>query len=218
MRLPAFVKPERQGSALNHALEGFSYVWAHRRMKTLLILFAIVGVFGWSYSVLMPAFATDVLKTGPGGYGALLSANGVGALLGALTVASIGHKVSRRFLIFCGLWIFSATLLLLAFTQNFYLALILLGIGGWGMILFFSTTNTSLQTNASDEMRGRVMGIWALIFGGMMPIGGLEAGSFSHYFGVRWTVAIGALVCAAAALVTWLIVRSRTTESSEPRH
>lgn len=209
MRLPKFVKPQRSGSAMAHVLEGFSYVWGHRRMKTLLILFSIVGIFGWSYSVLMPAFAADVLKTGPGGYGALLSANGVGALFGALTVASVGHRVNRRFLVFGGLWIFSAMLLLLAFVQNFYLALALLAVAGWGMLLFFSTVNTLLQTDASDEMRGRVMGIWALVFGGMMPIGGLEAGTLSHYFGLRWTVAVGAIVCALAAFVTWLMVQPR---------
>jgi MFS family permease len=212
MRLPEFVKPQRTSSAREHVLEGFSYVWGHRRMKTLLILFGVVGIFGWSYSVLMPAFATDVLRIGAGGYGALLSANGVGALLGALTVASVGHRVSRRFLVFGGLWIFSGMLLLLAFVNNFYLALLLLAIGGWGMLLFFSTTNTLLQTYASDEMRGRVMGIWALVFGGMAPIGGLEAGSLSHYLGVRWTVAIGALVCALAALVTWVVVQGRKKE------
>jgi MFS family permease len=212
MRLPKFVKPERPVSAAAHVMEGFSYVWNHRRMKTLLILFSIVGIFGWSYSVLMPAYATDVLKTGAGGYGALLSANGIGALFGALTVASVGHRVSRRFLVFGGLWIFSGALLLLAFVSNLYLALALLAVGGWGMLLFFSTTNTLLQTSASDEMRGRVMGIWALIFGGMMPVGGLEAGSLSHYYGVRFTVATGAVVCALAALGTWWVVRARRPE------
>jgi MFS family permease len=215
MRLPKFVKPQRPQSAMAHVMEGFLYVWSNRRMKTLLILFAIVGVFGWSYSVLLPAFARDVLKTGAGGYGALLSANGIGALLGALTVASLGQQANRRVLVFGGLWIFSAMLFLLALTDNFYVALVLLGIGGWGMLLFFSTTNTLLQMSASDEMRGRVMGIWALVFGGMMPIGGLEAGSLSHWLGVRWTVAIGAVVCALAALVVWAIVRSRRTEENE---
>lgn len=212
MRLPKFVKQERSGSAWAHVLEGLSYVWANRRMKTLLILFSIVGVFGWSYSVLMPAFATDVLKTGAGGYGALLSANGIGALFGALTVATIGPKVNRRMLVFGGLWTFSAMLLLLAFVHNYYLALALLAIGGWGMLLFFATTNTVLQTSASDEMRGRVMGIWALVFGGMMPVGGLEAGSLSHYLGVRWTIGIGAAMCATAALVTWVVVQTRKAE------
>ena len=212
MRLPKFVKPERTGSTLAHALEGLAYVWSHRRMKTLLILFGIVGVFGWSYSVLMPAFATDVLKIGAGGYGALLSANGVGALAGAVTVATIGPQVNRRTLVFGGVLIFSAMLLLLAFVHSYYLALVLLAVGGWGMLLFFVTTNTVLQTSASDEMRGRVMGIWALVFGGMMPVGGLEAGSLSHYLGVRWTIGIGAVVCAMAALVTWAVVQSRKAE------
>lgn len=213
MRLPKFVKPERPGSGWAHILEGFAYVWGHRRMKTLLILFSVVGVFGWSYSVLLPAFATDVLKRGAAGYGALLSANGIGALVGALTVASIGQRVNRRFLVFGGLWIFSAMLLLLAFVHNFYFALALLGVSGWGMMLFFSTINTMLQMDASDEMRGRVMGIWALIFGGMMPVGGLEAGTLSHLLGVSATIAIGALVCALAALVTWIVVRQRRPES-----
>jgi MFS family permease len=218
MRLPKFVKAQRTNSPTEHVLEGFSYVWKDRRMKTLLILFAIVGIFGWSYSVLMPAFATDELRVGAGGYGALLSANGIGALLGALTVASVGHRVSRRFLVFGGLLIFSVMLLLLAFVHNYFLALALLAVGGWGMLLFFSTTNTLLQLSASDEMRGRVMGIWALVFGGMMPIGGLEAGLLSNHFGVRWTVATGAIVCALAALVTWLIVRMRGSEEGRRKN
>ena len=218
MQLPEFVRREHPGSAWAHMGEGFAYVRNHRQLKTLLILFAIVGIFGWSYSVLMPAFATDVLHAGTGGYGMLLSANGVGALLGALTVASVGHRASRQVLVFGGLWLFSAMLLLLAFVQNFYGALLLLAIGGWGMLLFFSTVNTMLQTSTSDEMRGRVMGIWALVFGGMLPIGGLEAGTLSHYLGVRWTVAIGALVCAIAALVTWLVIRAREPEQNEHSH
>src|SRR6266567_3413156 len=217
MRLPKFVPQHHAGSAWAHALEGFSYVWSHWRMRTILILFAIVGIFGWSYSVMMPAFATDVLKVGERQYGTLLSANGLGALLGALTVASLGHRINRRFLVLGGLWIFSAMLLLLAAVKSYYLALVCLAIGGWGMLLFFSTTNTLLQTTASDQMRGRVMGIWTLVFGGMTPLGGLEAGALSHFLGVRWTMAIGALVCALAALVVWFIIRRMTaTEQSPP--
>lgn len=214
MRLPEHVQPARTSSAWAHALEGFSYVWQHRRLRTMLILFAIVGVFGWSYSVLMPAFARDALGVGETHYGLLLSANGIGALLGALTVAAIGPQADRRLLVFGGLGLFSAMLLLLALVHSYYLALLCLAVGGWGMLLFFSTLNTLLQTASADEMRGRVMGIWALVFGGMTPIGGLEAGTLSHYAGVRWAMAIGALVCAVAALVVWLIVRQRRPAQS----
>ena len=213
MRLPRFVAPKRPASAWAHAAEGFSYVWHQRRMRILLILFAVVGVFGWSYSVLMPAFARDVLHVGQGPYGVLLSANGIGALLGALTVATLGAQVNRRVLVLGGLWFFSAMLLLLAWVQNYYAALLFLALAGWGMLLFFSTTNTLLQTGASDEMRGRVMGIWTLVFGGTTPLGGLEAGMVSHYLGVRWAVTLGAAVCAIAAFVVWLVVRQRPQET-----
>jgi predicted MFS family arabinose efflux permease len=98
-------------------------------------------------------------------------------------------------------------LLLLALARNYYLALLFLAIAGWGMLLYFSTTNTVIQLSVADGMRGRVMGIWALVFGGMMPVGGMEAGVLSHWLGVPWAVAIGAVVCGAAALVTWLFAR-----------
>jgi MFS family permease len=212
MRLPQHVQPARTGSALAHALEGLSYVWQSRRMRNILLLFAIVGIFGWSYSVLMPAFARDELRVGEGQYGLLWSANGVGALLGALTVASIGKRVARRALVFGGLGVFSAMLMCLALTRSFTLALVFLGIGGWGMLLFFSTTNTLLQTSASDSMRGRVMGIWALVFGGMTPIGGLEAGILSHVAGLRPTLMVGAAICALAALTVWSLSRQREAD------
>ncbi len=207
MRLPAVIRPVEPASTWQHALEGFAYVIRHRRVRTLLLLFSVVGVFGWSYSVLLPAFATDLLHVGSREYGGLLSANGVGALCGALAVAAFGNRVHRRLLIFGGLGLFSLMLLLLSLTRDYYLALFFLAVAGWGMLLYFSTTNTSIQISVDDGMRGRVMGIWALVFGGMMPVGGLEAGLLSHWLGVPWAVAIGAMVCGTAALVTWLYVR-----------
>jgi predicted MFS family arabinose efflux permease len=207
MRLPKFVPPVQQQSTGRHVLEGFVYVAGHRRVRILLLLFGVVGVFGWSYSVLLPAYATDILKVDEGGYAALLSANGLGALAGALTVAAYGSRWRPRFMILGGLWLFSAMLALLAVVRWYPAVLVCMTVGGWGMLLYFATTNTLIQTSVSDEMRGRVMGIWALVFGGMMPIGGLESGLLSHTVGVPRTIAAGALICAAAGVVTWLSVR-----------
>ncbi len=168
-------------SAIGQALEGFRYVWGHRRVLTILSLFAVVGIFGWSYSVLMPAFAHDVLHLGANGYGLLMAGSGVGALAAALTVASAGHILPTRIMALGGIGIFSAALALFAFTRNLYLGTVLLAIVGFGIVLYFSTSNTVLQSIVPDEMRGRVMGIWTLIFGGMIPLGSLQAGLMADF-------------------------------------
>jgi MFS family permease len=216
MRLPQIVPPKKTHSTGRHVLEGFRYVTAHRRVRTLLLLFGVVGVFGWSYSVLLPAYATDILHVGESGYGILLSANGFGALLGSLTVATWGSRVRPRLMILGGLWLFSVMLVLLAIVRWYPLVLACLAVGGWGMLLYFSTTNTLIQSSVSNAMRGRVMGIWALVFGGMMPLGGLESGFLSHAVGVPWTIAVGALICAGAGLLTWWAVRKNPTTTREP--
>jgi MFS family permease len=207
MRLPKFIPPTKPHSTGRHVMEGFRYLAGHRRVRILLLLFCVVGIFGWSYSVLLPAYATDILHVGESGYGVLLSANGLGALLGALTVATWGSRVRPRLMILGGLWLFSAMLVLLAVVRWYPLVLGCMVVSGWGMLLNFSTTNTVIQTSVSDAMRGRVMGIWALVFGGMMPVGGIESGFLSHAVGVPWTIAVGALICAGAGLVTWWAVR-----------
>lgn len=212
MRLPAHVPLAAEAAARASALSGLSYVWEHPRVRTILGLLGIVGIFGWSYAVIMPAVARDVFGLGADGYGVLMSASGIGALIGALTVATAGHAFPQRTVALGGVWIFSAALLAFACTRNFYLALVLLAMGGFGMLLFFSTSNTVLQTIVPDEMRGRVMGVWGLIFGAMIPLGSLEAGSLAHWIGAPFTLGLGAVICAIAALVTLLAIRRREAE------
>ncbi len=216
MRLPKFTPPARPHSAGRHVLEGFAYVAGNRRVRILFLLLAAVGIFGWSYSVLLPAYATDVLHVGERGYGALLSANGFGALLGALTVATYGNRVRPRLMVLGGLWVFCAMLMALAVVRWLPLVLLCLVVGGWGMLLYFATTNTIIQTSVPDPMRGRVMGIWAPVFGGSIPLGGLESGLLSHAVGVPWTIASGALISAGAGLVTWWVVRRNPPAPLEP--
>jgi MFS family permease len=212
MRLPKHTPIQIESSAIGQALEGFRYVGNHRRVLTILSLFAVVGIFGWSYSVLMPAFARDVLHLGENGYGLLMAGSGVGALAAALTVASAGHVLPTRVMALGGIMIFSVSLALFAFTRNLYLGTLLLAIVGFGIVLYFSTSNTVLQSIVPDEMRGRVMGIWTLIFGGMIPLGSLQAGLMADFLGTPATIAIGALICAVAALVTLNVIRRREAQ------
>jgi MFS family permease len=212
MRVPA--TPPNTDAQNAHPLSGIKYAVTNRRVRTILSLFGVVGVFGWSYAVLMPAFARDVLGLGPNGYGVIMSASGIGALVGALAVATYGHAVSPRKMALGGVWIFSAAVAALAFAHNFWLSLVLLFVSGFGMLLFFSTSNTVLQTIVPDNMRGRVMGVWSLIFGAMIPLGSLQAGAVAHWLGTLYALALGAVICAVAALWTLLVIRRRDVESA----
>ncbi|HEY4256659.1 MAG: MFS transporter [Candidatus Udaeobacter sp.] len=209
MRLPRFEAKVHVASAGEHAWNGIVYALKHPRVRTILVLFLAVGVFGWSYAVLMPAFARDVLGRGANGYGVLMSASGLGALVAALMVATYGHLFTPRRLALGGVWLFSAALLAVSFTKEFVPALVLLFVGGFGMLLFFATSNTVLQTIVPDEMRGRVMGVWSLVFGAMIPLGSLEAGTVAHLLGTSFALAFGAIICAVSALVTLLVIRRR---------
>src|SRR5438094_1349973 len=209
MRLPRFERKIEIASAREHAWEGIVYSMRHQRVRTILLLFLAVGVFGWSYAVLMPAFARDVLGRGANGYGILMSASGTGAFVGALLVATFGHIFTPRKIALTGVWLFSAAMRELSFTTSFPLALVFLFAAGFGMLLFFSTSNTVLQTIVPDEMRGRVMGVWSLVFGAMIPLGSLEAGAVAHFLGTPFALGFGAVVCAVSALVTLFVIRRR---------
>jgi predicted MFS family arabinose efflux permease len=212
MRLPRFERKIEIVSAGEHAWEGVLYSIKHPRVRTILLLFLGVGVFGWSYAVLMPAFARDVLGRGANGYGILMSASGTGAFVGALLVATFGHLFTPRKIALGGVWLFSIAILAVSFTKSFPLALVFLFAAGFGMLLFFSTSNTVLQTIVPDEMRGRVMGLWSLVFGAMIPLGSLEAGAVAHWAGTPFALAFGAIICAASALVTLFAIRRRDAQ------
>jgi predicted MFS family arabinose efflux permease len=212
MRLPRFERPAHAVSAGEHAWNGIVYSIKHQRVRTILLLFLAVGVFGWSYTVLMPAFARDMLNRGANGYGILMSASGIGAFIGALVVATYGHLFTPRRLALGGVWLFSAALLALSLSRNFYVALAFLFVAGFGMLLFFSTSNTVLQTIVPDEMRGRVMGVWSLVFGAMIPLGSLEVGAVAHWLGTPFALGFGAIICAASALVTLSVIHRREAQ------
>ncbi|HUE41740.1 MAG TPA: MFS transporter [Chthoniobacterales bacterium] len=212
MRLPPSKRKIDIMSPAEHAWKGIVYSFQHPRVRTILLLFLAVGIFGWSYMVVMPAFARDVLGRGADGFGILMSASGMGALIGALVVATFGHRITPRKLALGGIWLFSAALLAFSFARNFYVALGFLFIAGFGMLLFFSTTNTVLQMIVSDDMRGRVMGVWSLIFGAMIPLGSLEAGAMANWFGTPVTLAIGAIICAVSGLVALFVIHRREAQ------
>jgi MFS family permease len=214
MKLAPIETPTSEESLFAGSANGFRYVWNTPRLRRIFFLFSVAGIFGWSYSVLMPAIAKDVLKSGAASYGLLLASNGFGALCGAITVAAVSHRYPSRTLALGGIWFFSATIIGFAFTHHLWLAMIFLAGAGFGMLLFFASTNSAVQTSVRDDMRGRVMGIWALAFGGTVPLGALVAGTAGHFLGPTPTISIGAVICALAALAIFTRTRPSTSEQS----
>ena len=154
MRLPIFERKIEIVSAGEHAWEGILYATKHPRVRTILLLFLAVGVFGWSYAVLMPAFARDVLGRGANGYGILMSASGVGALIGALLVATFGHLFTPRKIALGGVWLFSIAMLARFVHQKFSArACISLRRRIWNAAVFFN-----FQHCAANHCAGRNAG------------------------------------------------------------
>jgi MFS family permease len=187
------------GPAVARLIEGFQFARNTAPIRALLLLLGLVSLVAMPYSVLMPLFADRVLRGGARGLGILMGATGVGALLGALTLATrSGVRGLGRWVAFsCGG--FGISLVLFSLSRNFWLSAMLLLPVGFCMMLQMSSSNTLIQAMVPDELRGRVMALYTMMFMGMAPFGSLCAGALAHGLGAPLTVSIGAVACIGAA-------------------
>lgn len=196
--------PRRSGkSQWQELLDGFRAVHANRRVRIILLLLFVMGTFGWASQTLMPAIAQDLLHFSELQYGVLMSLFGVGAIVGALVVASRTRSNTSRLQIFGGLWTLCAGALVVSISRSFVPLGAGLAIAGFGSVLFLSTSNTLIQTSVDDEVRGRVMGIWAVGFGGSLPLGAFLSGWVAQFISPFATIGIFAGVLAVASFVIW---------------
>ncbi len=210
MRLPPFDPRPAAGSWLG-LREVIAFLRSDRRVETLVVLTAILSVFGFPFLVMMPVFARDVLHVRAAGYGALTAAVGGGAMLGALVIALNSRRIVRRGrLMAFGGTAFGLLVLSFAWSRSFVLSLVLLALAGCAMIVNNALTNTMLQTSVPDHLRGRVMGFYSFVFVGLAPLGAFQAGAFAERFGAPSTVGVGGLVCAVAvAIAAWRVPELR---------
>lgn len=208
MRIPKREERKRHGSSTAHIIEGFQFVRKNRPIRDILLLLGVISLVAMPYAVLMPIFADRILHGGARGLGILMGATGVGALLGALTVAA---KSGLRGLgKFVGMAAVGFAVSLIAFSQsrNFWLSVLLLIPVGYGMMLETTSSNTLIQAMVPDELRGRVLAVYTMMFMGMAPLGSLFAGIIAHHFGAPLTLTIGGV----AAVVGGSIFLTRLAE------
>jgi MFS family permease len=217
IRLPAPTVQQHKGSAWKHLTSGVKYILSDRRLSGLFALVAIVGVLGFSYVALLPAFVRDILGKSEKEYASVLTFVGFGSVAGALFVATVAEKAkSKKRILTVGIVILSVSLFTISLTKEYSIALIPLPFIGMGMIMFLSTANTLVQTNVSDEYRGRVMGMWTLVFGGSMPVGAVLSGTVAEYLGVPLTIQICSCLCIIAAISAAILSRRKNAQRGSP--
>jgi MFS family permease len=201
MKLPQARREVRVEPLTAQIAAGIKYVLENPSVRTVTMLVAVSSLFGFSYSVLLPAFAVDVLRVGETGLGGLNAATGFGALIGSLIVASAGKFRRKGLLLTAGSLVFPATLLFFAFSHSFWISAALLSVVGLAFVTQNATCNTLIQSIVPDSLRGRVMAVYMLMFFGTAPFGALQAGAVAQALGPAIGVVVGAGITLAFALV-----------------
>jgi len=201
MSLPRLAPQSVSASPWANIVEGFRYVATTAPIRALLLLIGLISFAGMPYTVLMPLFADEIFHRGARGLGILMGASGAGALIGSVMLAM---RSSVRGL---GRWVaiaamcFGASALAFAFSRSFILAAIFLVPLGMSMMVQMASSNTLIQSMVRDELRGRVMAVYTMMFVGFGPIGALVAGSLAEHIGAPLTVAAGAVLTILGAIV-----------------
>jgi len=176
MRLVTLEKKREAGSPFQSLLQGFRFAMGDLPIRSTLLLLSMLSLLGLQYSVFLPIFASEVLHRGAKGFGLLMSAAGVGAVLGALHFAArTSYKGLAR-------WIAATSTTcavgLVIFSQSrfFWLSMAVLLVVGFCATVQMAATNTTLQNRVPDHLRGRIMAVYATMFMGVQPIGSLLAG------------------------------------------
>jgi MFS family permease len=189
------------GSRTQAVVEGFRYALATKPVLGLLLLLGLVNLMGTPYTVLMPIFVDKVLHSGPGALGVLMACSGAGALIGAMTLAG------RRGVRGLGSWVmiacagFGTSLIFFSLSRSLLLSSVLLLPTGFSLMVNMAATNTLIQTMVPDRLRGRVMGLYSMMFVGMTPFGSLIGGLLASLMGAPMAVLTGGVFCIAGALV-----------------
>ncbi len=206
---------DSQSSGLHSILEGFRWVVHKGPIRNLLLLLGLISLTGMPYMVLMPIFADRILHSGARGLGVLMGSAGVGALTGTMALAARhGVRGLGRWVMYAAMG-FGASLILFSFSHWFWMSVVFVMPAGFSMILQMASTNTLIQTMVPDELRGRVMAFYAMVFMGMAPFGALLSGAIAQHVGAPLTVRLGGIVSLVGGVVfalTWPALRGEARQ------
>jgi MFS family permease len=193
--------------------EGLSYVFRHSIIRTLIGLVASVCIFGMALGTLMPAWSVKILHGNAATNGMLFSARGVGSLIGALAIATLGRNTIRGKLIADGSLFFPVFIAIFALVHILSVSLLLMAFIGFASIFVLNLSNAMIQSLTPDDLRGRVMGVYSTVFMGSIPLGAIILGTIAEYAGEAEAAILSSAAAFIVAGLVWLLVpKIRTLE------
>jgi len=184
--------------------EAIRYIKATPVVMVTILLVAVISIFATNFTVLVPIFARQELHRDAAAFGFLLSSFGVGALIGAVSLAVLSRHGPKPAVLLGGGMGLSLTLIMIGLQKTYGITALLLVLSGWCMVTFFGMANTTVQLNTEDRLRGRVMSVYTFTFGGLTPFGSLFAGTVAHWIKAPLTFAVGGLICGIVFLIVIL--------------
>ena len=175
--------------------DGFRYAFGFAPIRSVLLLITLISLMGMPYTVLMPLMAATVLHGGPHTLGFLMGATGIGALGGAVYLASRRSVLGLGRVIYASAILFGCGLIAFSLSRTLALSLVLMVVTGTGFMVQLASSNTVIQTIVREEMRGRVMAFYTMAFMGTAPFGSLMAGGLAARIGAPHTILLGGCGC-----------------------
>ncbi len=204
MRLQPFTSLPNKSDALSDIRNGMKYVFGHTEVRMLIINLFIITVLGFGFVTLVPAWAVAILGGDATTNGLLQAARGVGSLIGALLVAAMGRIRFSGKIWTMGSFLLPILMIAFAYARLLALSLVAMAAVGFASMMVVNVSNAMVQTRISDEMRGRVMGIYTFFFFGAFPLGSLIAGWAAERIGEPMAVVISAaLLMVFSVWVFW---------------
>jgi MFS family permease len=215
MRLPRYKKHQHANNAVTDLKNGFDYLKNTPSISNVMLMLACVSLVSLPYITLLPVYAKEIFHGRASTFGYLNSFVGLGALSGALFLASLKSGSDLKKVLFVNTLVFGLGLMLFSHTSNLPVALIFMAFTGFGMMSQTTISNTLIQTTVAPAMRGRVISYYAMAFFGMQPIGGLLVGTLSHYIGAPRTILLEGILTLLIAFIFLPFLRKRELE---PKH
>lgn len=200
MRLPPYTPRAQTTRVLDDLKEGLNFIWGNRTVLMLVLTVVAPGLFGFPLNALIPIMAGDVLGLPAEGYGMLVSAIGLGALMGAITLAVVGrgHKGA---LLSVAMLVGAAGGMVFGASSWVPLSFAALMAVGWGMVTHLASANTLLQLLSPDHLRGRVLAAFLWVVVGAAPLGALILGGLAEALSAPWAIVLGSGVSLLGVLL-----------------